>query len=218
MARKNAMPEKNKMTPTDESDQQIKSRLRDAGLRVTAVRLGALRVLAGARAGRGGLNAHEVFAALESATADRVTVYRTLNSLVEAGLAHRVDPGDRVYRFSLTPHHTADHSEGHPGRQQSGPHASESESGDHPHFVCDECGNIRCLDDADVVIMPRNAGSVAAKLRVSQQNVMLHGTCDDCEPAEGTAQSTKSPRSSSKRGSAASSAPGRRRRPTPRKR
>ena len=100
---------------------------------------------------------------------DRVTVYRTLNALVEAGIAHRVDPGDRIFRFGLAGDHAAH------ARPAAAKHP------DHPHFVCNSCGTVECLEDSEVVIRPRRGGEAPpARRRVTQKDVMLHGTCEDC--------------------------------------
>lgn len=147
-------------------DALLKDLLRSAKLRVTGVRLAILRAL---RASPVALEATEVAAALHAAgdDADRVTVYRTLNSLVDAGIAHRVDPGDRIFRFSMTDH----------GRCSGDRHQHE-----HPHMVCDTCGAVECIMDAEVVIQPRAGAEPPArqKFKVTQQDIMLHGTCDRC--------------------------------------
>ncbi len=147
-------------------DSPLKDLLRGANLRVTGVRLAILRTL---RASPVAMEATEVAGALHEAgsDADRVTVYRTLNSLVDAGLAHRIDPGDRIFRFSLTDH----------GRCSGDQHEHE-----HPHMVCDSCGAVECIMDAEVVIQPRAGAAPPArqKFKVSQQDIMLHGTCDRC--------------------------------------
>ena len=142
--------------------------LRSVNLRVTAVRVAVLRVLAGAPEA---LDAQQVFARLDLPTTDRVTVYRTLGTLVAAGLAHRVDPGDRVFRFSLT-----DHSACTPQR-----HVHE-----HPHFVCDACGTVECLDDAEIIVQPKRTSSARPRRttpRIDRRAVTLHGTCGKCETA-----------------------------------
>ena len=151
--------------PTPNST-ELRRLLRGVKLRVTAVRLAVLRVLAGSPEA---LDAQQVFARLDRSATDRVTVYRTLGTLVEAGLAHRVDPGDRVFRFSLT-----DHSACTPQR-----HAHE-----HPHFVCDACGTVECLDDAEVIVQPMKARPARARRttpRIDRRAVTLHGTCGKCE-------------------------------------
>jgi Fur family ferric uptake transcriptional regulator len=149
-------------------------------LRVTHVRLFTLVVLHDAGEA---LDAAEVCARLQAfptpwskgdaePVIDRVTVYRTLNTFVEKGLAHKVDPGDRVFRFSLTDHaRCADHKHDH----------------EHPHLICDSCGSVRCMPDAQVVIQskpgtPGHRGRAAPAPRVvRQQDVTVRGTCEECE-------------------------------------
>lgn len=132
-----------------------KARLRGAGLRVTSARLDVLRTLHDSPRPA---TAQAVFEAVEAlGPTDRVTVYRTLNSLVESGLAHRVDPGDRTRRFGLL---ADDH-------------------GQHAHFVCDDCGTIRCLEEAMVTVSMKGRPS-SDRFKVKQQDVYLHGTCEAC--------------------------------------
>jgi Fur family ferric uptake transcriptional regulator len=142
-------------------------------MRVTSVRVAVLGALGNARTA---MTAQELVDALGGAAGgvDRVTVYRTLNSLVEAGVAHKVDPGDRVFRFGLTAP------------------ASATEAGhQHPHFVCDACGNVECLEDTEVIVQARGGAKPGKakqkKMRLSSKDVLLHGTCEGCgdEPARG---------------------------------
>ncbi|HVU63244.1 MAG TPA: Fur family transcriptional regulator [Phycisphaerales bacterium] len=169
------------VTPSD-VESTLREALRAAGMRITGTRLALLRLMGQFRAPA---SAQQLFDSLCAARRsgslraagggrpDRVTVYRTLNSLVEAGLAHKVDPGDRVFRFSLTDH----------ARCEGEKHVHE-----HPHFVCDSCGTVECLEDERVVIKRRpsamgakSRGSTAAdRRRVRQEGVVLHGTCGEC--------------------------------------
>lgn len=152
-------------TPTFD-DESWKARLRDADLRVTSARLDVLRVLHDSPLP---MTAHEILEAAEkSGATDRVTVYRTLNSLVEAGIAHKVDPGDRVWRYGLL---AADHRQ-------------------HAHFVCDACGTIRCLEEAMITVSMKGKPS-ADRFKVTQQDVYLHGTCEDCLDEEPKAKKKK---------------------------
>lgn len=140
-----------------------KARLREAGLRATSPRMDLLRALSASPLP---LSAPELIDAMERGSgerADRVTAYRTLTSLVDAGIAHRVDPGDRVWRYGLLAKEGA-----------GGPH------GHHPHFVCDACGTIRCLADATISVSYKGRAGTE-KMRVTQQDVYLHGTCEACE-------------------------------------
>ncbi|MBX9736322.1 MAG: transcriptional repressor [Phycisphaerales bacterium] len=161
--------------------------LRNAGLRITPTRLSTFRVM---NAANEALDASEILGRVLAAESigrpssrvgaepviDRVTVYRTLNTFVEKGLAHKVDPGDRVFRFSLTDHaRCADHKHDH----------------EHPHLICDSCGSVRCMPDAQVVIQskpgtPGQRGRAAPAPRVvRQQDVTVRGTCEECEGETG---------------------------------
>ncbi|TVQ63356.1 MAG: transcriptional repressor, partial [Phycisphaerales bacterium] len=108
------------MAPATRNDDHLQQRLRHAGLRATGARTAVLRALAGAG---GPASAHDLAQRIGPRAADRVTVYRALNAFVEHGLAHRMDPGDRVWRFALAeaPAHAHD-------TPPHAPHAS------HPHF------------------------------------------------------------------------------------
>jgi Fur family ferric uptake transcriptional regulator len=148
--------------------------LRRAGLRVTEMRIALLEHLSHARRPA---TAQQIFDELcaqakrkRADRPDRVTVYRTLNTLVDKGLAHKLDPGDRVFRFSLTDH----------ARCEGKKHDHE-----HPHFVCDSCGAVECLEGAEVVVKPpapqsKGHAKGAAKRHVRQDGVVLHGTCESC--------------------------------------
>lgn len=158
--------------PTAPSDPH-RELLKHAKLRVTPVRLDILAALAEHPQA---ITAQQLFDALCAAAGkrrkpkpDRVTVYRTLNTLVEANLAHKVDPGDRVYRFSLT-----DHAHCHGDH-----HAHE-----HPHFVCDDCGTVECLEGAEVSIKRASPAAEESKRTLKQQDVVLHGTCGKCGDQE----------------------------------
>ncbi len=154
--------------------------LREAGLRVTDYRLQIIELLDGSGEV---LDAADVYEKLKSQGVDRVTVYRTLASLVDAGLAHKVDPGDRTYRYGLTDHSRCTH---------------EHHIHDHPHLVCDSCTRVECLEDAEVIIRhnappasaasshklnPEPAAASKARPLIKQQSVTLHGLCSRCNTA-----------------------------------
>lgn len=134
---------------------EIKRRLRDAGLRVTAGRVGVYSHLLDAG---GALRHGDLVAALDHLNLDKATVYRNLMDLTHAGLVVRTDLGDHTWRF-----------------EASGvTHAGES----HPHFVCTLCGDVQCLEDLQVAFSDRagNRHDVGAK----HVQVQLRGTCDNC--------------------------------------
>lgn len=96
-------------------------RIAATGERVTAARVAVLAELLGAKQA---LTHHEIERRL-SHPLDRVTLYRVLEWLVAAGLAHRGAGPDRIWRFM----------------------ASGAGHEQHAHFHCNRCGKVRCLDE-----------------------------------------------------------------------
>jgi len=88
---------------------------------------------------------------------DKSTLYRCLVELADAGLLARLDAGDHAWRFELRD--------------------EEHARGDHPHFVCVDCGTVTCLPDVEVKISPAK-GHKAAVGDVTE--VFLKGHCKDC--------------------------------------
>jgi Fur family ferric uptake transcriptional regulator len=134
---------------------ELRKALHRQGLRATAPRIAVLALLR--RADRP-LSHADVAKALAGEAWDRSTLYRNLLDLVTAGLAYRTELGDRLWRFVDATRHTA---------------------GDHPHFVCVECGKIKCLPGMQVTWTPENTGPQA--LRQHQCEVQMRGLCDDCQ-------------------------------------
>jgi len=133
----------------------LKQTLRGAGLRATPSRAAVLKLL---RQASTPMSHGEVADALAPSGWDRATLYRNLLDLTRVGLAHRTDVGDHVWRFEAT-------QEGH-------------DSIGHPHFVCNECGTVACLDGATVVL-PR--GSRAPRsVRDGGVEIQVKGLCDRC--------------------------------------
>jgi Fur family ferric uptake transcriptional regulator len=129
--------------------------LRAHGLRRTDPRVAVLGFLHGHPKP---ISHAELTDALAPLGLDRVTVYRNLVDLAEAGILVRSDLGDHVWRFELT-----------------GGHAEEAS---HPHFVCTDCGGITCLPDASVSLVPSRRSPRA--LRTGHVAIQLKGVCDGC--------------------------------------
>jgi len=134
--------------------------LRAAGLRVTRA---AQTVLALLEHAAQPLTHDEVVAAYTAAAGerpDRVTIYRVLDRLVEAGLCDRRVAADRVNRFSR-------HVEAASGHV----------------FECDQCHKVLALP-ADPAL-PRVMSRLGRELRkhgidARRAALTLHGTCGDC--------------------------------------
>ena len=131
--------------------------LRAANLRLTPVRLGVLRVLSAS--GRP-LGVTQILAELPEHT-DAVTVYRTLNTFIKHRLVHRVRGEDRSWLFAL----------GDPG---------DTSRHRHPHFVCEKCGKVECLVDADIPAGLVRSMGVGRGYTVHYPEVVLHGLCPKC--------------------------------------
>lgn len=138
-------------------DDDLRARIRAAGLRVTPARIAVLRMLSG----RGTPPSHpEVFAELQSGGWDRATLYRNLVDLTEVGLLRRVDLGDHVWRYELA------------GATHEGVEGAE-----HPHFLCTNCGDVACLDAVEVRLP---TAGVPGAVRSGRVQIQFRGLCDRC--------------------------------------
>ncbi|MDY7230014.1 Fur family transcriptional regulator [Hyalangium rubrum] len=132
--------------------------IRASGLRSTAPRVAVLREL---EAATSPLSHADLVDALGDEGYDRVTLYRNLTDLTEAGLVVRADLGDHVWRFEL--------------RRAGG----KNHTGIHPHFTCTDCGTVTCLPEQSVRITPAKGAPKAVMARAVE--VHLRGLCDRCD-------------------------------------
>ncbi len=131
--------------------------IRAAGLRRTPARVGVLRVLASAA---GPVDVPTIVGQLPDQT-DAVTVYRTLNTFTRKGMVHRVRGEARSWRYAA-------------GRPD------DKRAHRHPHFVCDDCGSVDCLNGSTVPTSLVRTMAVGDGYAVSYPEVVLHGTCPKC--------------------------------------
>ena len=148
--------------------------LRGAGLRRTPVRLGVLEVLASS--GVQPVGVPQVLEKLPAET-DAVTVYRTLNTFTRKGLVHRVRGEDRTWRYALSAHRPAGEGHGKPVAAQEAP---PSPPHGHPHFVCDGCGTVECLEKSQIPNDLVRSLRVGSRYDVRYPEVVLHGLCPRC--------------------------------------
>jgi Fur family ferric uptake transcriptional regulator len=132
---------------------QAAQRLLDnTGLRQTRPRLAVLGVLLD----EGKPVTHEqITAKLSEAAPDKVTIYRVLESLVEANIVHKAFLRDRTQHFELADRCT--------------------ENQCHPHFTCTGCDQTHCLIDTDLSMAKPPAG-----FTIRHQRVQLEGLCPVC--------------------------------------
>ncbi|MEV7505882.1 Fur family transcriptional regulator [Streptomyces sp. NPDC093018] len=127
--------------------------LRRHGLRCTASRLCTLRLLAGSGQH---LSSAEVCAALQERGLpfDQATVYRTLETFTDVGLAHAVHgPGPKRYGVSSEPHH---------------------------HAVCEGCGRVEDLAIADMREAVERITRLTGLRAGARGSLLLYGRCARC--------------------------------------
>jgi Fur family ferric uptake transcriptional regulator len=131
----------------------VKKKIRDLGLRVTAPRLAVLRLLSTAERP---LSHAEVVSRLgDDAVWDRATVYRNLIALVGVNLVRVASHAGGICRYEI---------------------AANDKNCAHPHFVCDDCGIVSCLPEAEVVTPKRTKWSKSLKAA----EVQFIGRCPSC--------------------------------------
>jgi Fur family ferric uptake transcriptional regulator len=152
------------------------TQLRDSSLRVTDARIKVLTALLGAPYAFSHQDVQDTLADM-----DRVTLYRALDCLTDAGLAHKIAGDDRVFRYNAAVEH---HDHGHKT------HAQQHQ---HGHFKCTRCARVFCIDS---VGNESNAAPTEATLRQQLQTALqatlgkgfqshdieltIKGWCADC--------------------------------------
>ena len=136
------------------TEDEGRSILNKNGLRITAPRLAVLSVLAGAESPISHTN---VFDQLKESSWDPATIYRNLIKLCDAKVAVVVSRANGIARYALAsengqPHH-------------------------HPHFICEECGQVACLV-SEIAISLNSVGRWANAIQ--NATVQLRGNCPDC--------------------------------------
>ena len=133
------------------------SLLASKSLRVTKPRLDILQLLLDNTTA---LSQHELEQRV-GPTADRVTLYRTLKTFVQAGLLHQIPDEQFGLRYALCDTHACG---------TEGPHHH-----DHLHFKCNQCGDTICLEDVRLPALPMPAG-----FQLEEITVLAKGICQKC--------------------------------------
>jgi Fur family ferric uptake transcriptional regulator/Fur family zinc uptake transcriptional regulator len=118
------------------------------------------------------LSHQEIAAAPDIGSLDRVTLYRTLTTLQRAGLLHRVQGVDGVWRFR-----------GH--RTRTG-----KCGGNHIHFLCLECGRMSCLPEQSLPWVKEPEGA-----EVFGKQLVVYGLCATCKSEKKDAAASDTPTS-----------------------
>lgn len=157
--------------------------LRESALRVTDARIKVLAALLGAPYAFSHQDVQDTLVDM-----DRVTLYRALDCLTEAGLAHKIAGDDRVFRYNAAEHHKHGN--------QIHAHAQQHQ---HGHFKCTRCARVFCIDNVDETLLAggkQGAAQSEATLRAQLQAALqatlgkgfqshdieltIKGWCADC--------------------------------------
>ena len=138
------------MTPG--TRQVARELLRRSGLRLTGPREGILNVLLEVARP---VTHEQITAKLAAGAPNKVTIYRVLESFVEAGIVHRAFLAERTWHFELADNCTEDQC--------------------HPHFTCRSCEATHCFTDAALPMTKSPMG-----FTVLHQRVQLEGLCPAC--------------------------------------
>jgi Fur family ferric uptake transcriptional regulator len=134
-------------------DKQARRMLKTAKLYCTKGRVAILKVLI--KAGKP-LSQDQIARRSGKEQFDKVTIYRTLESLLQIGLVHKVFMDKRAQHFELAHNCT--------------------ERQCHPHFTCTNCGDTHCLTEGSLPI----AKSPHRGFVIHRQQVRLEGLCPKC--------------------------------------
>jgi len=100
---------------------------------------------------------------------DRVTLYRTLNTLVDNGLLHKVPDNGTVLKYAICHHECCSTAV-----MDSHNHLHQH-SDDHVHFKCNKCDMTMCLPDTNLPKLALPDG-----FKFTDVQVLIAGLCDNC--------------------------------------
>jgi Fur family transcriptional regulator, ferric uptake regulator len=94
---------------------------------------------------------------------NRITVYRTLQSFLKNGIIHSIPSYDDSIRYALCKGDCDEHAH----------------YDNHPHFVCQKCGKVICLNKIDISIIQPLKGYTVHKV-----DAIISGVCNICKSAK----------------------------------
>jgi Fur family ferric uptake transcriptional regulator len=160
-----AVARRSRKPDVPETTTLAEAQLRDASVRITAARVNVLAALLGAQRALSHQDVQDAFADM-----DRVTLYRALDCLTDAGLAHKIAGDDRVFRYSAGTDHGAQPQDNHAPHHQ------------HGHFKCTRCAKVFCLDSIGEAGLLENAlqETLGKGFRSHDIEFTIKGWCADC--------------------------------------
>ena len=134
----------------DEMAREILSRF---GFKKTPGRVALIKLLLEAQ---NPLTRQEISDRLTGVNFNYVSIYRSLDAFLKAGIIHKVEAGDKISRFAICSCGSSSHC--------------------HPHFICRSCGKVECLSGLkNIQLYPQEPGYV-----FEEQEIYLRGLCARC--------------------------------------
>jgi Fur family ferric uptake transcriptional regulator len=93
--------------------------------------------------------------------ADRITIYRTLQTFVKSGIAHVIENAGTVAVYALC----------------AGGCSHQSHTDSHPHFICEQCGNVTCCTDFVYTLRQKPH---TPEYMIHKVEMTLKGVCAEC--------------------------------------
>lgn len=162
---------------TSNFSEQAAELLRLAAVRTTPSRVTVLATLLQQPRALSHLELHETLAHL-----DRVTLYRALECLTEAGLAHKINSDDRSFRYSASAGVNTTSIQNI--AEASSQHASAPHQ--HGHFKCNQCARVFCLEQNLYSQALQHQLQASLKLtthrdfKIQDIDLTIKGWCADC--------------------------------------
>jgi Fur family ferric uptake transcriptional regulator len=141
----------------NDTKQKARNLLTSAGLRLTRPRLAILGVLLNAEKP---ITHDQITVKLAHPIPNKVTIYRVLESFLQAGIVHKAFLRERAWHFELARNCT--------------------DTQCHPHFTCTSCEATYCFTDAALPMTKSPRG-----FTIHHQRVQLEGLCPNCSEKTG---------------------------------
>ena len=132
---------------------KAKNLLKSADLRCTQCRVSILSALLEAKKP---MTREQITDTLSQKAPNKVTIYRTLESLVQANLIHKAFVQNRTWHFESAHNCSTDQC--------------------HPHFTCKSCNQTHCFTEMSLPM----AQSPHNGFIIQHQKVQLEGLCPNC--------------------------------------
>ena len=137
--------------------QQAELALATAGRKRGGARRALLELLAGQECALTALEIEDALRARSARPVSRASVYRILDELERLRLVQRVETGQAMVRYERVNEHDEHHH----------------------HLVCDDCGVVMPFSDKALESAIETL-SERVPLKVSEHEIVLHGSCQDC--------------------------------------